>query len=223
MTDSLPTVSDLKLTATLTPQSESGSLILSLGKYLINYQCRFEFNGQCSITNKTNGEVLAQEKFTPLTLNQPAQVSFACVDHTLHVTFGNNKLIWQGPNQAEKWGYLSSNPSHLQPPSVALIASGAKFTIRNLALYRDIHYTDNSIGSNEKGRATPTKPFEPLGKNEYFVLGDNSPQSFDSRFWLREGIGVSGRTYRAGIVPCENLIGKAYKIYWPPERSGPIR
>jgi signal peptidase I len=41
-----------------------------------------------------------------------------------------------------------------------------------------------------------------------FVLGDNSKNSNDSRFY--------------GAIPESDLIGKAYKIYWPPKRMGPI-
>jgi len=39
---------------------------------------------------------------------------------------------------------------------------------------------------------------------QYFVLGDNSASSQDSRYW--------------GFVPQENLLGKAIFIYWPPQR-----
>ena len=41
-------------------------------------------------------------------------------------------------------------------------------------------------------------------EDAYFVLGDNSAQSSDSRNW--------------GFVPDENMIGKAFMIYWPPKR-----
>jgi len=45
-------------------------------------------------------------------------------------------------------------------------------------------------------------------ENCFFVLGDNTANSNDSRFF--------------GPIPLSDLIGKAYKIYWPIGRSGPI-
>lgn len=45
-------------------------------------------------------------------------------------------------------------------------------------------------------------------ENCFFVLGDNSINSRDSRVF--------------GAIPLSDLIGKAYKIYWPLSRSGPI-
>lgn len=40
--------------------------------------------------------------------------------------------------------------------------------------------------------------------DQYFVLGDNRNDSFDSHIW--------------GMLPRENIYGKAYKIYWPLQR-----
>jgi len=47
-----------------------------------------------------------------------------------------------------------------------------------------------------------------LGDDEYFVLGDNRRNSSDSHTW--------------GMVPRENIIGKAWLCYWPPEALGPV-
>lgn len=41
-------------------------------------------------------------------------------------------------------------------------------------------------------------------KGSYYVLGDNSASSQDSRYW--------------GFVPAGNILGKALVIYWPPQR-----
>jgi len=46
-------------------------------------------------------------------------------------------------------------------------------------------------------------------EDHFFVLGDNSRESSDSRNW--------------GFVPRENLVGRALCIYWPPRRLGGIK
>ena len=69
---------------------------------------------------------------------------------------------------------------------------------------------------NHMGRylATPGEEFK-LGPDRYFMMGDNSSFSLDSRFF--------------GAVPRENLVGKAWIVFWPftrrwgwVDRQGPI-
>ncbi len=45
-------------------------------------------------------------------------------------------------------------------------------------------------------------------ENSYFVLGDNSANSTDSRFW--------------GFVPRKNMLGKAFFRWWPLKRIGAV-
>lgn len=48
-----------------------------------------------------------------------------------------------------------------------------------------------------------------VAKEQYFVLGDNSASSRDSRYW--------------GFVPQENILGEAFVIYWPLNRIRVIK
>jgi signal peptidase I len=43
-------------------------------------------------------------------------------------------------------------------------------------------------------------------ENSYFVLGDNSYNSYDSRYW--------------GCIPARNIYGRVARIYFPLSRAG---
>jgi signal peptidase I len=45
--------------------------------------------------------------------------------------------------------------------------------------------------------------------DEYFVLGDNRLHSSDSRAW--------------GFVPKQDITGRAWLIYWPPQKVGTLK
>jgi signal peptidase I len=47
-----------------------------------------------------------------------------------------------------------------------------------------------------------------LPAGEYFVLGDNRPESSDSRSW--------------GALPAERIVGKLIYRYWPPRSIGKL-
>ena len=53
--------------------------------------------------------------------------------------------------------------------------------------------------------------FHELGSDEFFVMGDNSPRSQDSRLWPNQ----VRRAVNRHAVNRQALIGKAFFIYWP--------
>jgi signal peptidase I len=59
----------------------------------------------------------------------------------------------------------------------------------------------------EHGRITPTQSAElTVPEGQYFVMGDNRPESCDSRLY--------------GTIPISSVAGKASAVIWPPLRNG---
>ncbi len=86
-------------------------------------------------------------------------------------------------------------PPDKHAPPLQLGARGCRVVVRELRLFRDVHYTQ--YGTH--GTRQPTM----LGPNEYYVLGDNSGNSQDSRKWPTPG------------VPEADFIGKPFLIHQP--------
>jgi signal peptidase I len=84
-----------------------------------------------------------------------------------------------------------------------------------------LYSSGNTIYVNGKALDENWPHFEPLGTpiatqsnpivvtaNHYFMMGDNHPDSCDSRFW--------------GTIPRSSVIGKAFVRIWPISRIGSI-
>ncbi|MFM8495938.1 MAG: S26 family signal peptidase, partial [Planctomycetia bacterium] len=94
-------------------------------------------------------------------------------------------------------------PGDLAPAGISV--ADADVTVRDIRLLRDVFY----IGAREylphTGGFTEGRRLDfPLEADQFFVLGDNSAASKDSRLWL-EGHHVDRHL----------LVGRALAVFWP--------
>jgi signal peptidase I len=193
-------------------EMQQGIIGAALSKYKSQYRATVDAAGKMTIARftKSSISVLETKTIQPPALDETVFFKFANVDHRLIFTFGENELVHDLGTGPEDAGQRAPDIQ----PQLSILGSG-HLTVSHIAVFRDIHYTGAKFANNGNGaRATEGNPLQ-LEKDEFFVLGDNSPNSEDGRWWSSEGVGNAGKTYRAGIVPRDYLVGKALFVYWP--------
>jgi signal peptidase I len=206
----MPTCSDLMVRYYLRPTAREGSVGIALTKQGIEYRARLDLGGKMTIAKVKDGQetVLAAKEVAAPPTSTFTLVKFANVDHQLLFEVGRQELavdLGRSPKAMEQ------GPG---PAARAEIFGAGKLTLAHLSLLRDIYYTSDGQGSRG-GRAVEGKPFQ-LNRDEFFVLGDNSPNSEDGRWWPAPDVASKGwEPPRAGVVPRYYLVGKALFVYWP--------
>jgi signal peptidase I len=209
----MPYCSDLMVRFYAKRQTGSGVIGIEMSKYETRYRARIDSTGSMVIEKAAGGEEteeLARRQIDVAGDDGPRLVRFANVDHQLIFEFGDEKLTHDLGRGAANAGERRADIQ----PQVKVFGSG-RIELSHLAIFRDIHYTGRKhANSREVGRAVEGNPLR-LEADEFFVLGDNSPNSEDCRWWGARGKGNNGISYRAGIVPRDYLVGKALFVYWP--------
>lgn len=164
---------------------------------------------------------------------------FANVDDRLCLwvndNWTSNGLVMQAPYDAP----ANRRPQTADLTPAAFAAQGLAASVSDLLIERDIYYRAESV-ANDAGIYAPAEhevdeslrlrealddpqewgniyeqyshkiQFHELGPDEFFVMGDNSPRSQDSRLWPNQR-----RAPNRHAVGRQALIGKAFFIYWP--------
>jgi signal peptidase I len=205
----MPTVSDLMMRFYVNPTGSEGQIGITLSKYGIDYKAWIDMNGTMTLAKVNDGRetILANKKVTAPAPGARTLVKFANVDHRLLFEFDGNELfvdLGLAPDAMEK-GRESS-------PRAEIFGAG-KLALSHVALFRDVHYTGREGG--RPARAVEGYPFT-LNQDEFFAMGDNSPNSEDGRWWGQPTVSSRGwEPPRAGVVPRYYLVGKALFVYWP--------
>jgi signal peptidase I len=205
-----PICSDLMVRFYVRPSSEEDHVGVTLSKYGVNYRATLDLTGTITLTRIDDGRetVLESTSIERPPLDAFTLVKFANVDHQLFFECNGSKLSVDLGRQPYAMG---GNPEI--SPRAAIFGAG-KLAVSHLAIFRDIHYLSKPDGGRTP-RASEERPFK-LNEDEFFVLGDNSPNSEDGRWWGQPGVASKGvDPPRAGVVPRYYLVGKALFVYWP--------
>jgi len=84
---------------------------------------------------------------------------------------------------------------------------GGKLLVSDPEIKRDVYYRTAVAPGRPDSMAGIAYSID-IPQGNYLALGDNSPVSSDSRVW--------------GPVPQENILGKAFFLFWPPTRIKPV-
>ncbi|MBI3839186.1 MAG: hypothetical protein HY288_14800 [Planctomycetia bacterium] len=120
-------------------------------------------------------------------LSSRALLELMLADHQLVLAIDDRPLM------EYRYQPFAAGPDN-QTALVAIGARGVEVDLRDLQILRDIYYTTGPDPSGEPGTTYQ------LGPDEYFLLGDNSPHSLDSRVWSLQS-GISARS----------IVGRAVK------------
>ena len=144
-------------------------------------------SGRAQLTREGHGG-LASVSGAALEPGRAYKLEFAFVDRTAHLALDGKAIL--PPAELPPVAKRSGVPRPLQ-----LGARGCRVVLHNLKLHRDIHYT--RFGEHGTEREVT------MAADEYFVMGDNSGNSQDSRKWPSPG------------VPEADFIGKPFLVHQP--------
>lgn len=183
-------VDDLMI-ATRLRLADSAQLTLEMGDWHQRFQFRLDAAGRTvSLWRLDSDEPLHSVPMpAALLTGESVLVEMSVMDRQVLVAIN-------GVEPFPPWRY-EPNPTSTHPPALPRIAArDGTVNIDELNLYRDVYYTP---GYRRNGIHAPYR----LGSKEYFVLGDNSPVSLDSRSW------------NDPAVPANLLVGKPFVVHLP--------
>lgn len=232
-----PPVSDLRVRCVLTPKSDTGTLLIRLEKVGRVFWASIRTNGEVSLMESTTPPTVSTPKMASITLGvlkpgRPIKVGFENLDYRLAITIDDKEVLASSGEPGDPSYYAPDlktlrtlRPKHATPPRI--YAQEGNIELTHLVVERDEYYYHSSYHDSRysalalswaprSGWGSAASPIL-LRDNEYFMLGDNTSASKDSRLWDKcgEHLRARGEDFQLGVVPHDQLIGKAFFVYWP--------
>jgi signal peptidase I len=146
----------------------------------------------------------------PFRYNHPYVVEFGHVDYRVHLKVDGREVLSTADEEYAPNLAAIRHLARIRPVDLRIHAAALELELRGLRIDRDVYYTYRDRYTK---RAYPGHPFK-LEPDEYFVLGDNSPDSRDGREWTERGPQLPD-DYRIGTVRADQIVGPAAFVYLP--------
>jgi len=231
-------VGDLTLEANLEIKqvSPGGSVRLELIEAGVAHRCTIDLDSGAAVFTRGDSEL--GRDTSPIKGPGRHQIQFANVDDRV-------SLIVDGrPVGGDGFEYNVNEPAPIPTERdlapVALAARNAAVVASDLVVKRDIYYTQNpgridyGLLWDDRYPRTPVEVFDfladparlanlakvgsrefEIGSDRYFMMGDNSPRSKDSRGWGLDDSAWDPGDRKSHEVPRQLVTGKAFYVYWP--------
>jgi len=189
-------VRDLMFEARVAIRDSSGTFALSISDGTETMQCLFDIGQrQVRLVDTRTGKAVRTGPLPAAMIPGPAMIEISLMDRQALVAV-NGRLLF------DPWSYPDANergPTPWQP--VRFGAAGARVEVDRLKLFRDVYYTSGD------GRRFAGRP-QRLRDDEFFVLGDNSPVSRDSRSWGTDT-----------VLEADMFLGKPLIVHLPSRKT----
>jgi signal peptidase I len=212
------------------------SVRLELIKAGIPHRCTIHLASGAAVVTRGDRELAHWQ--TPIKGSGRHQIEFANVDDRVSLIVDGRPIGGEGAEFESNAPVPIPAEADLSPAAIA--ARDADVIASDLVLKRDIYYTQNpgrldyGLVWDDRLPRTPAELFDflsdtsrfgrlanvrsseyPIGPDRYFMLGDNSPRSKDSRGWGSDDALWDTTERRKWEVPRQLLTGKAFYVYWP--------
>jgi signal peptidase I len=209
---------------------------LELVKAGIAHRCTIDLATGTAVATRGEHELGRWE--TPMKGPGRHHVDFANVDGRLSLSVDGRPCGGDGFEYEDSAPVPIPTEADLSPAAIS--ARNADVVASDLVLKRDIYYTqypgrlDYGLVWEQNYPRSPTELFDflsdplrfpslanvkpseyEIGSDRYFMMGDNSPRSKDSRGWTSDDAAWDLTDRKAWEVPRPLLTGKAFYVYWP--------
>ncbi|MBK8914173.1 MAG: signal peptidase I [Phycisphaerales bacterium] len=211
-------VGDLAVSALLRFSGERGELRVQIERRRMRFSAVLRADGSTELraagSDGENERTVAQGASSALRSGGSAEFRLEHVDWRVRLMVNGSALL-EVPEPDYAVSLDTARECAGWGARLRLEGADARLELRELRVERDVHYTTHASRTR---RAMPGQAFE-LMAGEYFVMGDNTPHSHDSREWSMVGPHLRHDyyedRYRLGTVREDQIVGRAFFVYLP--------